>query len=184
VTKQEPVSQFVLPAGYVEGIDDESPSRLEWLRQKSELGEKNYVLDWVMSMVGLEGVKAFFLQLKGRVEATRRRHDGKNGFSGLNLVLWGGIGTGTFGLAGLHGGETDDGTGKKTIGRLYAEFLESLDVVPTGSLYTISSPEVINFPRVNVPKVRDYGYEPFNRKENFLVAKKMLSPGHLLRQSA
>lgn len=73
-------------------MEDESPSRLEWLRQKTELGEENEPLDRLMCMVGLEDVKAHFLLVKARVEAAKRRD--AMGELRLDLVLMGSLGTG------------------------------------------------------------------------------------------
>lgn len=76
-----------------EDVDDNSPSRLEWLRQKREDNEQNQFLDQLMSMVGLEEVKAHFLAVKARVKASK-----SNGFESdklrLHLVLQGKDGTG------------------------------------------------------------------------------------------
>ncbi|KAF4782612.1 stage V sporulation protein K [Colletotrichum scovillei] len=94
-----------------EDVDDDSPSRLEWLRQKREDNEKNPHLDQLMSLVGLENVKAHFLAVKARVKESK---ESDPGLSKLRLHLV------------LHG---KDGTGKKTIAKLYAQFLLSIGAV-------------------------------------------------------
>lgn len=76
-----------------EDVDDDSPSRLEWLRQKREDNEENQFLDQLMSMVGLEEVKAHFLAVKARVK--RSKADGTELANlRLHLVLQGKDGTG------------------------------------------------------------------------------------------
>ncbi|KAK1851998.1 nfx1-type zinc finger-containing protein 1 [Colletotrichum chrysophilum] len=94
-----------------EDIDDDSPSRLEWLRQKQEENEKNVHLDQLMTMVGLENVKAHFLAVKAIVKASKQTGDEHQKLR-LHLVL--------------HG---NDGTGKKSIAQLYAQFLYSIGAV-------------------------------------------------------
>ncbi|KAF4425779.1 hypothetical protein CGGC5_v006284 [Colletotrichum fructicola Nara gc5] len=75
-----------------EDIDDDSPSRLEWLRQKQEENEKNVHLDQLMTMVGLENVKAHFLAVKARVKASKQTGDEHQKLR-LHLVLHGNDGT-------------------------------------------------------------------------------------------
>ncbi|KAK7224940.1 hypothetical protein V2G26_012943 [Clonostachys chloroleuca] len=94
---------------------DDSPSRLEWLRQKREKNEKNEHLDLLMSMVGLEQIKAHFLAVKDRVDVAKRW---KEDMKSINLDLI------------LHG---NDGTGKRRIAWLYAEFLYSISAIPRRS---------------------------------------------------
>lgn len=74
-----------------EDVDDNSPSRLEWLRQKREDNEQNQFLDQLMSMVGQEKVKAHFLAVKARVKASEGSVADK---LRLHLVLQGKDGTG------------------------------------------------------------------------------------------
>ncbi|KAM0545415.1 hypothetical protein ACHAPJ_011320 [Fusarium lateritium] len=92
-------------------IDDESPSRLEWLRQKRENGEQSEIMDEIMSMIGIEKVKAHFLWAKERAEIAKRW---KEDMRSINFDLV------------LHGG---DGTGKKRIAQLYTELLFSIGAV-------------------------------------------------------
>lgn len=108
-----------------EDVDDDSPSRLEWLRQKRENNEKNRFLDQLMSMVGLEEVKAHFLAVKARVQARAQasRHDDANQPElRLHMVLQG-----------------RDGTGKRSIAKLYAQFLYSIGAVETKVTQRVSS---------------------------------------------
>jgi len=65
------------------------------LKQKREEGQKNKHLDLLMSMVGLEEVKAHFLTAKARIEAARKRGEDLQTLN-LNLVLVGKLGTGKF----------------------------------------------------------------------------------------
>ncbi|KAI8245505.1 spastin [Colletotrichum sp. SAR 10_96] len=67
-----------------EEISDDSPSRREWLRQKSEDDEQNEWLDQLMSMVGLEEIKAHFLAVKFRIKAC---NNDKSGYGRLRLHL-------------------------------------------------------------------------------------------------
>lgn len=56
-------------------ISDNSPSRLEWLRQKQEEGIENTGLDGIMCMIGMENVKATFLSVKEKICLLKRRGD-------------------------------------------------------------------------------------------------------------
>jgi hypothetical protein len=76
-----------------EDVDDDSPSRLEWLRQKREDDEYNPFLDQLMSMIGLEEIKAHFLAVKDRVKASKS-DDSESTELRLHLVLQGKDGTG------------------------------------------------------------------------------------------
>ncbi|KAI1108453.1 P-loop containing nucleoside triphosphate hydrolase protein [Nemania sp. NC0429] len=95
-----------------EAIHDESQAQQQWLRQKREGNEQNVFLDRIMSMVGHEQVKTHFLDVKARMEGARRWGEDVKGLD-FDLVL--------------HG---KDGTGKRRIAQLYAEFLYSIGVVP------------------------------------------------------
>lgn len=83
-----------LPDEDLESMTDDSPSRLEWLRQKKEEDQKNEHLDSLMSMVGLEPVKARFLEVKERVAAAKRWGEDMKDVK-LDLVICGQEGTGT-----------------------------------------------------------------------------------------
>ncbi|CAG9984232.1 unnamed protein product [Clonostachys byssicola] len=105
---------------------DDSPNRIEWLRQKREKNEKNEHLDRLMSMVGLEQIKAHFLAVKDKVDAAKRW---KEDVKSINLDLI------------LHG---NDGTGKRRIAWLYAEFLYSIGAVPRRSFERMSGYSIEN----------------------------------------
>ncbi|KAL3305646.1 methyltransferase domain-containing protein [Colletotrichum asianum] len=104
-------AEFIVSGTKPEEIDDSSPSRLEWLRQKRENNERNAYLDQLMTMVGLENVKAHFLAVKAKVEANKQA-DTRHKKLRLYLVLYG-----------------KDGTGKKSVAQLYAQFLHSIGAV-------------------------------------------------------
>ncbi|KAG2359775.1 P-loop containing nucleoside triphosphate hydrolase protein [Suillus spraguei] len=74
--------------------------------------EKNDVIDSVMAMTGLEGVKSQVLQTKEKLDLMKRQGTPVNK-ERLNLALLG-----------------NPGTGKTTVARLYAQFLESIQVLP------------------------------------------------------
>ncbi|KAK1497388.1 hypothetical protein CCUS01_13175 [Colletotrichum cuscutae] len=122
-----------------EDVDDDSPSRLEWLRQKREDNEKNPHLDQLMSLVGLENVKAHFLAVKARVKESKGTDPGLSKLR-LHLVL--------------HG---KDGTGKKTIAKLYAQFLLSIGAV--NSLVFSKKPTAMRRPYR--PRHRKSSSEPY-----------------------
>lgn len=103
-------SSCLFDEGWVDN-ENHSQSEAEWKRQKEEHGQENEYLDKIMSMVGLEEVKAHFLMVKASVEAAKRRdHDRyvvneKKDDEGkdqdvknimLNILLVGNMGTGTY----------------------------------------------------------------------------------------
>lgn len=87
-------AEVIIPDCDPESIVDESPSRLEWLRQKKENGTSNEFLDSLMCMVGNEEAKAHFLAIKDRVEAAKRWGEELKDVK-LDLILHGKDGTGT-----------------------------------------------------------------------------------------
>ncbi|KND89373.1 Uncharacterized protein TOPH_06010 [Tolypocladium ophioglossoides CBS 100239] len=118
-----------------EDREDASPSRLEWLRQKTIEKAENKYLDRLMSLPGLEEAKAFFLHTKARVQAaTRRGADMRK--ENLDVVFMG-----------------NDGAGKTTVARLYAKFLSSLGLMkspPMGrytyhTAYEFSPTHTVNY---------------------------------------
>lgn len=76
-----------------EKIEDDSPSRKEWLRLKKENHERNEYLDQIMSFVGHEEVKAHFLHVKSRFEVAKKWGEDLSKLR-FDLVLQGNHGTG------------------------------------------------------------------------------------------
>ncbi|CAH0027765.1 unnamed protein product [Clonostachys rhizophaga] len=94
-----------------ESMMDDSPSRLEWLRLKREDNQENVHLDKIMSMVGHEKIKAHFLAMKMRMDMAKRwKVDVEE--PKADLILYG-----------------NDGTGKRRIAQIYAEFLYSIGAI-------------------------------------------------------
>jgi hypothetical protein len=108
-----------------EDTKDESPARIEWLRQKDIEKAENKYLDRLMSLPGLEETKTMFLHAKAKVQAATRRETSlkKENF---DVVFTG-----------------NEGTGKTTMAHLYAKFLQSLGLVkPAGGynpIHVVSS---------------------------------------------
>lgn len=72
---------------------NESPSKIEWQRQKDQENATNPAIDQIMEMIGLEDVKSQVLKIKSKVEiALRQGTDLKK--ERLGLVLLGNPGTG------------------------------------------------------------------------------------------
>lgn len=90
-----------IPDEDLESLTDDSPSRLEWLRQKKDEGQTNEHLDSLMSMVGLEAIKAHFLDVKQRVEAAKRWGEDMKTLK-LDLIMTGRDGTGKAPLLSMH----------------------------------------------------------------------------------
>ncbi|KAG2138476.1 P-loop containing nucleoside triphosphate hydrolase protein [Suillus clintonianus] len=94
------------------GGQSSSAARNDWESQKRLLGEQNDAIDSIMAMTGLEGVKSQVLQTKEKLDLMKRQGVPANK-ERLNLALLG-----------------NPGTGKTTVARLYAQFLESIHVLP------------------------------------------------------
>ncbi|KIK99652.1 hypothetical protein PAXRUDRAFT_30364 [Paxillus rubicundulus Ve08.2h10] len=90
-------------------------ARDKWEYQKLVDGVQNEAIDKIMNLAGLEDVKGQILKIKAKIEMMRRQGVAVDK-ERLNLVLLG-----------------NPGTGKTTIARLYAEFLESIQVLPGGA---------------------------------------------------
>ncbi|KAF8553248.1 P-loop containing nucleoside triphosphate hydrolase protein [Imleria badia] len=89
-----------------------SPARDRWENQKRVDGVQNDAIDKIMDMTGLEGVKEQILRIKGSLD-TMHRQGVPIDKERINLVLLG-----------------NPGTGKTTVARLYAQFLESIKALP------------------------------------------------------
>ena len=115
-------------------------SELEWERQKRVEGADNVAIDSLMSLTGLEDVKAKILTIKAKIETVRRQGaDMKK--ERLGLVLLGNPGTGEF-LFRLCA--STDVVGKTTIARLYAQFLTSVDVLPGTEFFETTASRLAN----------------------------------------
>ncbi|KAI6102496.1 P-loop containing nucleoside triphosphate hydrolase protein [Pisolithus croceorrhizus] len=90
----------------------ESAARDKWEYQKRVEGVQNDAIDKIMDMTGLEGVKEQVLRIKAKIDTTKRQGVALDK-ERFNLVLLG-----------------NPGTGKTTVARLYAQFLESIQVLP------------------------------------------------------
>ncbi|KAG1856396.1 P-loop containing nucleoside triphosphate hydrolase protein [Suillus subalutaceus] len=95
-----------------DGTKKSSAARDDWESQKRLLGEQNDAIDSIMAMTGLEGVKSQVLQTKEKLDLMKRQGIPANK-ERLNLALLG-----------------NPGTGKTTVARLYAQFLESIQILP------------------------------------------------------
>ena len=71
-----------------------SPSELEWQRQKNLEGADNEHIDAIMSLVGLEDVKAQVLRIKAKIDLSKRQNTSIKE-ERFNIVLLGNPGTGT-----------------------------------------------------------------------------------------
>ena len=71
-----------------------SPSELEWQRQKNLEGADNEHIDAIMSLVGLEDVKAQALRIKAKIDLSKRQNTSVKE-ERFNIVLLGNPGTGT-----------------------------------------------------------------------------------------
>jgi DNA replication protein DnaC len=109
----EPESSALLPAKEDhDGTTISSDARDEWEHLKRMEGATNEHLDKLMAMIGLENVKAAFLEIKAKVDITVRQ--------GTSLTKE------RFGTSLLG----NPGTGKTTVARVYAKFLSSVSALP------------------------------------------------------
>jgi hypothetical protein len=115
-----------------EDCEDESPSRIEWIRQKEVEKAENKYLDRLMSVPGLEEAKSFFLNAKARFRASERREtDIKN--ENFDAVFTG-----------------HQGTGKTMLANLYAKFLASMGLVkPSGTMTGINKFSAYNMSKTS-----------------------------------
>ncbi|PYH79142.1 putative nonsense-mediated mRNA decay protein [Aspergillus uvarum CBS 121591] len=89
-----------------------SPSGQDWAYQKKYEGAQSKELDQLMGMIGLESIKAKFLNIKSQVDAAVRQ-DIDFHADRFGSVLLG-----------------NPGTGKTTVARIYAEFLTAMGIIP------------------------------------------------------
>ncbi|OPB46176.1 hypothetical protein A0O28_0062970 [Trichoderma guizhouense] len=88
----------------------DSPMREVWELQKRKLDQTNETMDKVVDMIGIDHIKAAFLEIKGKIDTARsrrehlRKHD-------LNIILTG-----------------NPGTGKRTLSEFYFAFLKNCSV--------------------------------------------------------
>ena len=110
------------------GSQQSSAARDDWESQKRLQGEQNDAIDSIMAMTGLESVKEQVLQTKEKLDLMKRQGVPANK-ERLNLALLGNPGTGGCNRL-LVQIVPDYFVGKTTIARLYAQFLESIQVLP------------------------------------------------------
>ena len=92
-TKPAESPRQALSASTKEGIPADSPSKLEWERQKSIEKASNAAIDSLMDMVGLEDVKRQILTIKAKIDMCQRQNsDVKD--ERFNVSLLGNPGTG------------------------------------------------------------------------------------------
>ncbi|KAL4797814.1 P-loop containing nucleoside triphosphate hydrolase protein [Aspergillus venezuelensis] len=89
-----------------------SSAEQDWQYQKDFEGARSEELDKLISMIGLESIKAKFLNIKSQVDAALRQNVDLKG-ERFGSVLLG-----------------NPGTGKTTVARLYAKFLTSMGIIP------------------------------------------------------
>ncbi|TAQ88242.1 hypothetical protein B7494_g3417 [Chlorociboria aeruginascens] len=89
-----------------------SPSKTEWQRQKDQENAHNPAIDKIMDMIGLDKVKSQVLNIKSKVDTSKRQRTDLRR-ERFGLVLLG-----------------NPGTGKTTVARHYADVLTSLEVLP------------------------------------------------------
>ncbi|KAJ7773271.1 P-loop containing nucleoside triphosphate hydrolase protein [Mycena metata] len=89
-----------------------SPSRDLWQRQKELEGAENEAIDEIMEMIGLEEVKSQVLDIKAKIDTAVRQNASLKD-ERFNITFLG-----------------NPGTGKTTVGRIYAKFLSSVGILP------------------------------------------------------
>ncbi|KAK0666600.1 P-loop containing nucleoside triphosphate hydrolase protein [Cercophora samala] len=82
-------------------VNDNSASRLEWIRQKAEEKIKIEPFDNLMRLIGRENVKAEFLSMKAAIDARRRRGEVES-YDFIDFEVEGNEGTGRDTIRGLY----------------------------------------------------------------------------------
>ncbi|KAL4944390.1 hypothetical protein BDV06DRAFT_233392 [Aspergillus oleicola] len=103
-----------------------SSAEQDWQHQKDFEGAQSEELDKLMDMIGLESIKAKFLNIKSQVDAALRQNVDLKG-ERFGSVLLG-----------------NPGTGKTTVARLYAKFLTSMGIIPGSSIKETTGSRLAN----------------------------------------
>ncbi|KAK0390083.1 hypothetical protein NLU13_3656 [Sarocladium strictum] len=103
-----------------------SPARDEWESSKRNEFAKSTELDTLMSMIGLEGVKRIFLDIKSQIDVTT--------LQGLSVAK------DRFGCTLLG----NPGTGKTTVARIYGRFLTSMGALPGNAFEETTGSKLAN----------------------------------------
>jgi hypothetical protein len=118
------------------GSKQSSAARDDWETQERLLGEHNDTIDSIMAMAGLEAVKLQVLQTKEKLDLMRRQGVPSNR-EHLNLALLGNPGTGECSSRFMQI-VSNCSVGKTTIARLYAQLLESIQILPGNAFKEIT----------------------------------------------
>ncbi|KAF8533083.1 P-loop containing nucleoside triphosphate hydrolase protein [Trichophaea hybrida] len=116
-TPAAPTATETIKAGVTSNIPlpGPSPSEREWQRQKDFENASNEAIDKIMEMIGLEEVKSQVLRIKAKIDtAIRQNTDFKEERFGVTLL-------------------GNPGTGKTTVARRYAKFLNTYHGVLPGT---------------------------------------------------
>ncbi|KIY50066.1 P-loop containing nucleoside triphosphate hydrolase protein [Fistulina hepatica ATCC 64428] len=107
-------------------LSGDSQAEVEWKRQKEVDGSHSAAIDKIMSMVGLEEVKQHILTTKAKIDLSIRQNISTKK-ERFNAAFLG-----------------NPGTGKTTVARLYAQFLEELDVLPGKAFHETTGSRLAN----------------------------------------
>ncbi|KAI0892960.1 P-loop containing nucleoside triphosphate hydrolase protein [Annulohypoxylon nitens] len=147
--------------GSPESTEDSSPTgwpfeqtlsnaEQEWNRRKDLDGDENSVLDELMQYEGLQQVKQMFLDIMSKVKICKDQGRNLNS-ERFNIVMQG-----------------NPGTGKTTIARLYAKFLESLAVLKCGSV-TVKETSGIKLATKGVQALKRKLKNKFRRGQGYIL---------------